>query len=247
LTADDVRHELAHLAIPENAPVLQKFFQAFPGGYGEGDTFLGVRVPEQRKLARRFRDLPPEQLSTLLRDTVHEHRLTGFFILVKRFEAGDAAGHARCFELCRRHLAGLNNWDLVDSVAPVLIGPYLAENPAFRPWLDDLSRSRVLWERRISILSTLAFIRAGDFTDTLRLAERLLHDEHDLMHKAVGWMLREVGKRDLATEEAFLDRHAHEMPRTALRYAIERFAPDRRQHYLQHRALRAGAKADPAG
>lgn len=232
-TADAVRQELARLSHPDKAAGVRKFFKAAPGEYAEGDAFLGVTMPEQRAIARRHRDLLPwDELPSLLRGEFHEHRMTGFLLLVSWFERGDAATRTRGFELCREHLAGLNNWDLVDTVAPSLIGPYLRETPVLLPWLDTLSRSRVLWERRISIMSTLAFIRAGEFSDTLRLAERLLHDEHDLMHKAVGWMLREVGNRDLAREEAFLDRHAHEMPRTMLRYAIERFSPARRQHYM---------------
>ncbi|MBJ6761497.1 DNA alkylation repair protein [Myxococcaceae bacterium JPH2] len=235
LTAAAVRHELALLADPHKATVLTRFFQCAPGGYGEGDRFIGVQVPPQRKLARTFRALPPEAISELLQDGIHEHRFTGFLILVGRFASGDTATRAHSFALCRTHLAGLNNWDLVDTVAPGLLGPHLLDNPTLKPWLDTLARSPVLWERRIAIISTLAFIRADAFEDTLRLAERLLHDKHDLMHKAVGWMLREVGNRDLKQEEAFLDRHAHEMPRTMLRYAIEKFPADRRQHFMRQK------------
>jgi 3-methyladenine DNA glycosylase AlkD len=233
VSAEAIQHALSRAADPEKAAFFPKFFKTGPGGYAEGDVFLGVTVPEQRRIARRYRDVPLEQLGGLLRSKVHEHRLTGFLILIAKFESADAPLRTRLFGFCREHLAGLNNWDLVDTVAPKLIGPYLIEHPELQPLLDTWARSRVLWERRIAILATQAFIRRGDFTRTLRLAELLLHDEHDLLHKAVGWMLREVGKRDLATEEAFLDRHAATMPRTMLRYAIERFSPERREHYLR--------------
>ncbi len=228
-----IRDELARAADPEKAAFYPRFFKTGPGEYAEGDVFLGVTVPEQRRIARRHKDLPLEPLGALLRSEVHEHRLTGFLILVTRFERADEAGRSRLFAFCREHLAGLNNWDLVDTVAPPLLGAYLLEHPELKPLLYELARSPVLWERRIAIMSTLAFIRAGDFKDTLKLAELLLHDEHDLIHKAVGWMLREVGNRDLASEESFLDRHAGEMPRTMLRYAIEKFPKAKREHYLK--------------
>lgn len=233
LSAEAVRHALAGVASPEKAAFLPRFFKTGPGEYAEGDVFLGVVVPEQRKLARRFKTLPLEHVSELVRGPVHEHRFTGFLILIAQYEKADASTRERFFAFCREHLAGLNNWDLVDLVAPALIGVHLAERPKLKPWLDELARSRVLWERRIAIISTFAFIRRGEFDDTLRIAERLLHDKHDLIHKAVGWMLRELGQRDLAREEAFLDRHAGEMPRTMLRYAIERFSPARRAHYMR--------------
>jgi 3-methyladenine DNA glycosylase AlkD len=233
MSAETIQRELARVANPEKAAFFPKFFKTGPGEYAEGDVFLGVTVPEQRKIARRYRDTPLAQVGELLHSKVHEHRFTGFLILVAQFEAADAPGRTRLFAFCREHLRGLNNWDLVDLVAPKLIGPYLAEHPELKPLLEQWARSQVLWERRIAVLSTLAFIRQGDLTDTLRLAELLLHDEHDLMHKAVGWMLREVGQRDLAREEAFLDRHATKMPRTMLRYAIEHFSPARRKHYMQ--------------
>ncbi|QRN99816.1 DNA alkylation repair protein [Archangium violaceum] len=228
--------ELARAADPEKAAFFPRFFKTGPGEYGEGDVFLGVTVPEQRRIARRHKDLPLEQVSELLRSEVHEHRFTGFVILVERFARADEAGRGRLFEFCREHLSRMNNWDLVDTVAPRLIGEYLLEHPELKPLLYGWAGSPVLWERRIAIMSTLAFIRAGDFTDTLKLAGVLLHDPHDLMHKAVGWMLREVGNRDRTAEETFLDRHAWEMPRTMLRYAIEKFSPARREHYLKIRS-----------
>ena len=228
-----IQDELARAAEPEKAAFYPRFFKTGPGEYAEGDVFLGVTVPEQRRIARRHKDLPLEQLGALLRSEVHEHRLTGFLILVTRFERADEAGRHRLFVFCREHLAGLNNWDLVDTVAPKLLGEYLLEHPELTPWLYELARSPVLWERRIAIMSTQAFIRAGDFEDTLKLSELLLHDEHDLIHKAVGWMLREVGNRDQAVAETFVRRHHRTMPRTMLRYAIERFPPDLRQRYMK--------------
>ncbi|WP_239013897.1 DNA alkylation repair protein [Archangium violaceum] len=231
-SAKSVQDELARAADPEKAAFFPKFFKTGPGGYAEGDVFLGVTVPEQRRIARRHKNLPLEQVRELLRSKLHEHRFTGFVILVEQFERADEAGRERLFTFCREHLAGMNNWDLVDTVAPRLIGAYLLEHPEHVPQLYDFARSPVLWERRIAIMATFAFIRAGDFTHTLKLAELLLHDEHDLIHKAVGWMLREVGNRNMATEETFLDRHAGEMPRTMLRYAIEKFPPARRKHYM---------------
>ncbi|ATB27296.1 DNA alkylation repair protein [Melittangium boletus] len=231
--ARTIQDELASAANPEKAAFFPRFFKTGPGQYAEGDVFLGVTVPEQRRIARRHKHLPLEQLRVLLRSEVHEHRLTGFIILVEKFEREDALGRDRLFAFCREHLAGVNNWDLVDLVAPRLMGVHLLAHPEHKSLLDEFVRSPVLWERRIAIMATFAFIRAGEFSDTLRLAEVLLQDPHDLIHKAVGWMLREVGKRELASEEAFLDRHAGRMPRTMLRYAIEKFPLERREHYMK--------------
>lgn len=232
-SAQSIQDELARAADPQKAALYPKFFKTGPGEYAEGDVFLGVTVPEQRRIARRNKALPLEQVHELVHSKVHEHRFTGFVILVEQFERADAPGRERLFAFCREHLAGLNNWDLVDTVAPKLIGAYLLEHPELQPLLYEYAHSPVLWERRIAILSTLAFIRAGQYADTLKLAEVLLHDEHDLIHKAVGWMLREVGNKDLASEESFLDRHAGEMPRTMLRYAIEKFPKAKREHYMK--------------
>lgn len=239
-TAKTVQDALTRAANPEKAAFFPKFFKTGPGEYAEGDVFLGVTVPEQRKIAKSHKSLPLEEVSVLVRSRIHEHRLTGFLILVARFERADAAERERLFTFCREHLAGLNNWDLVDTVAPKVIGAYLLEHRELMPMLHDFARSPVLWERRIAILSTHAFIRAGEFGETLKLARVLIRDPHDLIHKAVGWMLREVGDRDRASEESFLDRHAAEMPRTMLRYAIEKFSPERRKHYLEQKTSRGG-------
>jgi 3-methyladenine DNA glycosylase AlkD len=234
-SAQVIQDELARAADPEKAAFFPRFFKTGPGEYGEGDVFLGVTVPEQRRIARRHKHLPLEQVAELLRSKVHEHRFTGFVILVEKFEAAEEPERSGLFAFCCEHRAALNNWDLVDTVAPRLIGAYLLEHPELQSRLSEWARSPVLWERRIAMLSTLAFIRAGDFEPTLKLAGLLLQDPHDLMHKAVGWMLREVGNRDLAAEESFLDRHAWEMPRTMLRYAIEKLSPERRKHYLERK------------
>ena len=235
-----LRDELTRAANPKKAAFFPTFFKTGPGEYAEGDVFLGVTVPEQRRIARRHRELPLGELETLLHSPVHEHRFTGIVILVDQYERGEATERERLFAFCREHLAGVNNWDLVDTLAPRLLGVHLLAHPALKPLLHDWVRSPVLWERRIAILSTFAFIRAGEFTDTLDLARVLLKDPHDLMHKAVGWMLREVGKRDLSQLDAFLDSHAAEMPRTMLRYAIEKLSPARRAHYLSRKSHRKG-------
>ena len=233
MSAEDVKKELARVASPEKAAYLPRFFKALPGGYAEGDVFLGVTVPEQRRVARRHRDLPLSEVAELVRSPVHEHRFTGLLVLVARFESGESSTRERLFAFCREHLARVNHWDLVDLVAPRLIGPHLVEHPETRPLLDTWVRSASVWERRIAIMSTWAFIRRGEVEETLRLAGLLVEDRHEMVHKAVGWMLREVGKKDRAREEAFLERHAARMPRTMLRYALEHFSPERRVYYMR--------------
>jgi 3-methyladenine DNA glycosylase AlkD len=230
--ADIIMRELAQVADARKAAFFPRFFKTGPGGYSEGDQFLGVTVPLQRGIARRHRDTPLPELAKLVSSPIHEHRLTGFIILTEQFRKADEATRKRLFAFCRKHLARVNNWDIVDLVAPKLIGEHLLAHPELRPLLPTFARSSSLWKRRIAIMTTFAFIRRGDFADTLALAERLLHDPHDLIHKAVGWMLREVGERDLPTLEAFLERHAGEMPRTMLRYAIEKLPPRRRQDFM---------------
>ena len=225
--------ELAQAAKPEKAAFFPRFFKTGPGEYAEGDQFLGVTVPEQRRLARRHRELPLPEIAKLVSSPIHEHRLTGFLVLTEQFRKADEETRARLFAFCRKHLAGLNNWDLVDTVAPKIFGEHLIAHPELRKMLHTFAGDASLWKRRIAIIATQAFIRRGDFEDTLTLAERLLRDPHDLIHKAVGWMLREVGDRDRARLEGFLERHAAEMPRTMLRYAIEKFSPQRRRHFME--------------
>jgi 3-methyladenine DNA glycosylase AlkD len=228
---DAVRAELAALADPRRAAGLRRYLRMEPRGYGAGDQVIGVRVPDQRKIAgRHWRTCPLTAVADLLTSPIHEERLTALFILVRKFGKADDAGRREIYELFMRHTRNVDNWDLVDASAPYIAGPWLLDRD--RSDLDRLARSDVLWERRIAIMATFAFIKAGDYDWTFRLGEVLLHDPHDLIHKAVGWMLREVGNRDRAAEEAFLSRHCGTMPRVMLRYAIEKFPPARRKDYL---------------
>jgi 3-methyladenine DNA glycosylase AlkD len=226
-----IRARLRELADAETARFLQGFFKTGPGQYGAGDRFLGIKVPALRALAREHQDLAPRGVETLLQSPWHEKRLLALLILVRAFSRGDEASRQQVYELYVKNLHHVNNWDLVDGSAEHIIGPFLRERS--REFLYRLAASNVVWERRIAIQSTFHFIRHHDFADTLRLAALLLSDREDLIHKAVGWMLREVGKRDLAAEEGFLLAHYRRMPRTMLRYAIERFPEDRRQGYLK--------------
>ncbi|MGS2616828.1 DNA alkylation repair protein [Micromonospora sp. LZ34] len=230
-TSADVRHELASLADPRRAEGVSRFLQMVPGGYGEGDRAIGVAVPEQRRVAGRYwRDLSLAETGMLLKSSVHEERLTSLFILVRKFAKGDEEERGRIFGIILANTNRINNWDLVDSSAPYIVGPWLIDKD--RSVLDRLAGSSLVWDRRIAVMATFAFIKAGDFDWTFRLSERLLRDPHDLVHKAVGWMLREVGNRDRAAEEEFLARRYRVMPRVMLRYAIEKFEPQRRREYL---------------
>ncbi|MFH1591641.1 MAG: DNA alkylation repair protein [archaeon] len=232
-SADAVKQDLAELADEKKRVVLQGFFKTGPGEYGEGDVFLGVVVPEQRKVAKKHRGLSLEGVEELLASPVHEHRLTAIFILTDIYRRADKFGKRKAVDLYIANTSRVNNWDLVDLSAPQILGDYLLDKD--RSILRKSACSDLLWERRISIITTFAFIRNNEFSDTLEIADLLVSDTHDLMHKAVGWMLREVGKRDQKTEEAFLDRHAATMPRTMLRYAIERFDEKRRKYYMDKR------------
>jgi 3-methyladenine DNA glycosylase AlkD len=230
-TTADVRHELASLADTRRAEGVSRFLQIIPDGYSEDDRAIGVSVPEQRRVAGRYwRDLSLAETATLLTSDVHEERLTSLFILVRKFSKGNEKERGRIFTVVLANTGRINNWDLVDSSAPYIVGPWLIDKD--RSVLDRLAESSLVWDRRIAIMATLAFIKAGDFHWTFRLSERLLRDPHDLVHKAVGWMLPEVGNRDRAAEEGFLARRYRVMPRVMLRYAIEKFEPQRRREYL---------------
>ena len=226
-----LRSRLRRSASPKDARNLSRYFKTVPGEYGAGDRFIGVRVPALRRLAREFRALLPPAAARLLQSPIHEARLLALLILTNAYERAGESGRVAIYRLYLKNLARVNNWDLVDCSAPRIAGQHLEERP--REILFRLARSKFLWRRRVAVLATFHFIRRGDFADALRLAEFLLDDEQDLMHKAVGWMLREIGKRDLAELKKFLRRHAARMPRTMLRYAIEKLPERERQSYLQ--------------
>jgi 3-methyladenine DNA glycosylase AlkD len=230
---EELRSELARAADPEKARSLAWFFKTGKGQYGEGDKFLGLTVPQQRRVARKFRRMALGDIATMLSSEYHEHRFTALEILVAQYENGDDKARKEIFDFYLAHTRGINNWDLVDTSAPYIVGDYLRKRS--RRVLYRLAKSKNLWERRIAMVSTLGFIRDGDCEDTLAIAELLLGDQHDLIHKAMGWMLREAGKQEMGPVLAFLERHYHEMPRTALRYAIERLPPARRRAILAGR------------
>ncbi len=227
-----VQKKLRDKADKERAEHSERFFKTGKGEYGEGDKFLGLRVPEQRKIARSHKQLPLEEVEKLLQSEYHEERLTALIILTYKFEGSDPQLQEDIFECYMDNLESVNNWDLVDLSAPKIVGPYLEHRD--RNILYDLAKSENLWERRIAMISCLYFIKQGDFKDSLNIAQILLNDEHDLIHKAVGWMLREIGKIDLESEEQFLQSNNYsKIPRTMLRYAIEKFPEEKRQAYLK--------------
>lgn len=230
LRAAAIRRKLRAHAIPANVTILQRFFKTGPGEYGEGDRFIGVKVPGVRAVCRECRGAAPADVLLLLRSRVHEERLLALLMLVDAFAKGDQHEQHRIYDLYLDNTAFINNWDLVDASAAQIVGVWLGDRSK-RP-LTTLARSAHLWERRIAIIATFDYIRRGSFDETFRISDLLLHDKHDLIHKAVGWMLREAGKRDGAALRAFLAPRYTSMPRTMLRYAIERFPEAERKRYL---------------
>jgi 3-methyladenine DNA glycosylase AlkD len=231
MSLTEIRKKIAQQKNPQQAIILQRFFKTGKGEYGEGDIFYGIKVPEQRKIAGAFRNLSLDDLKILLASKVHEYRLIAALILVEQFSKADEVKRKTIFDFYLKNKKGINNWDLVDLSAPKIIGEYLFNKD--KTILYKFAHSKDLWEKRIAIISTQAFIRKGWFADTLALSEILLHDTHDLIHKAVGWMVREIGNRDIIVEEEFLKEHYKTMPRTMLRYAIEKFPEKKRLDYLK--------------
>ena len=230
-TAAEIEARLHEMGNAEDAKFLQGYFRTGPGEYGEGDRFLGIRVPALRKLVREYRGVPLPEVETLLRSPWHEVRLFALLLMVDAYPRADQAGREAIHRLYLASTDRINNWDLVDLSAPQIVGAHLEGRD--RSPLDRLARSELLWERRIAMLATQHFIRRGEFAPTLHVAEVLVNDRHDLIHKAVGWMLREVANRHRETAEDFLRRHHRTMPRTMLRYAIEKFPDALRRHYMQ--------------
>jgi len=249
MTAADVEQELEAFSHPDKKDVYQRFFKTGPGEYGEGDVFIGCTMPEQRAIAKRYEFLPFSELKKLLTSKIHEHRMTGLLILTYQYVDAEKKGKnskeekaffekkkEEIYRFYMKNLAAVNNWDLVDVTVPRIVGNHLYHYQEKKKIIYALVKSKRLWERRVAILATFPFIRKDSFEDILILCELLLDDEHDLMHKACGWMLREVGKRGAKGERAlkgFLERHVKEMPRTMLRYAIERFPKEKRKAWLR--------------
>lgn len=234
MSAKLVISELKEFASVGKATELQRFFKTGPGDYAEGDLFIGVVVPQTRKIAARYKDLPLSEISKLTSSDIHEVRLCGLIILNNQFKKSKNSEEKKKFfnfYLKELKAGNINNWDLVDVSAPTL-GEYLLEIEDPMAVLNKLAKSKSLWERRASVVFTFAFLRAGDLEPTYEMAERHLEDRHDLMHKAVGWLLREMGKRDPGLLRAFLQEHCTEMPRTALRYSIEKFSESERRKWL---------------
>jgi len=228
---DKIIKKLLEMGDPEIAAHLQGFFKTGKGEYAEGDIFLGIRVPDLRKCVKEYQEIPMDDTLELLRSPVHEARLLALFILVLQYGSGNDSDKDTIYRSYLLETRHVNNWDLVDSSAEHIIGAHLFNgdrHPIYR-----LAGSESLWERRIGIMSTFYFIKRGRFSDTLAIAELLLKDREDLIHKATGWMLREIGKRDMPVEEGFLNRFYRKMPRTMLRYAIEKFPEAERQAYLK--------------
>jgi 3-methyladenine DNA glycosylase AlkD len=231
LDLNNIINEIEKSANKEKAESLHRFFKTGPGEYGEGDVFIGLNNADQKIIAQKFFNLSLKDLESLLKNKIHECRSTALSILVNQYQKGNQEKREKIFNLYLRNIKHINNWDLVDISSYKIIGNYLLDKP--RDFLYQLSKAKDIWSRRISIISTFEFIRHNEFKDTFKIAEILINDSHDLIHKAVGWMLREVGKRDLAQEEKFLKKYYRLMPRTMLRYAIERFPNDKRIYYMK--------------
>jgi len=222
-----IKKDLQKLSNPKQAKILQRFFKTGKREYGEGDIFLGIKVPEQRKIAKKY-NLNLNDIQKLLNSRIHEHRLVSLFILIDKYKKSNEKKNI--FNLYLKNTKNINNWDLVDLSAPNIVGNYLLDKP--RKILYKLAKSKSLWKKRIAILATFEFIKNNEFKDAIKISELLLNDKHDLIHKGTGWMLREVGKRNQAIEEKFLKKYYRTMPRTMLRYAIERFSEEKRKFYL---------------
>ena len=225
---DSLKKDIERLSNPSKAKLLQRFFKTGKGEYGEGDIFLGIQVPEQRKIARKYKDLELNEIQELLKSKIHEYRLIALLILVEKYVK--SLNKKEIVDFYLKNTRNINNWDLVDLTSHKILGEYLKDKD--RSILFKLAKSKNLWEKRISIISTFAFIRNNDFNDSFKIAELLLKDKHDLIHKAVGWMLREIGKKDQDAEERFLKKYYKTMPRTMLRYAIERFDEKKKRFYM---------------
>lgn len=245
MTAANVRRDLQRLSRPSKVKILKSFFKTGPGQYAAGDRFIGVTVPDQRQVAKKYAAISLSEARKLLRSPIHEYRLTTLIILGNAY-ASDIRRHRtaeakRIGRFLYHHRGSINNWDLVDTITPQALGPYILAHD--RRQLTKLAQSQNLWDRRIAIMSTFPAIRRGDYTDTFRLATKLLNDDHDLIHKSVGWMLREVGNRHRPRLLTFLRQHVAHMPRTMLRYAIEKLPAAQRAEFINRGRLSENKKS----
>ena len=231
MSLTEIKKEIKKNADPRKAELLQRFFKTGLGQYGEGDIFLGIMVPVQRSIVKKYKHLSLKDLKVLLNSGIHEERLIALLILVEQYKKGDEQKKEDIFAFYHLHRKRINNWDLVDLTAHSISGSYLMDKD--KSLLYKLAESENIWDRRIAVMSTFYFIKYNVFDDALCIAEKLINDKHDLIHKAVGWMLREIGNRDMNTEEGFLEKHYKKMPRTMLRYAIEKFPEKKRLAYLK--------------
>ena len=231
MSLQEIKQKLQELADAGKAAHHQKFFKTGKGQYGEGDIFLGVKIPQLRKLAAEFKTLPIRDCETLLQAPIHEERMLALFLLIRHFKKGDPDTKTLIYNMYMDNTQYINNWDLVDSSALHIVGAYIEDRD--QSVLIQMARDGHLWQQRIAVIATFKYIKTSNFDTALQVIEILVNHPHDLIHKATGWMLREIGKRDLKTEEDFLDRYAPTMPRTMLRYAIEKFPPEKRKHYLE--------------
>lgn len=229
----DIIKEIKSRENKDKAKFLARFFKTGKGEYAEGDVFLGIMVPESRKIAEKFKDMPMNEVKSLLASRIHEHRLIALMILIEKYKKGAESEKRRIFDFYLKNSKSINNWDLVDLSAPQIVGNFLLERKKEGKILYSLARSKNIWEKRIAIVSTFAFIKNKQLEDTFKISEILLKDKHDLIHKAVGWMLREAGKRDIDKEREFLKSHCLIMPRTMLRYAIEKFDEKERKYFMK--------------
>ena len=227
---EQLKKELQEASSPEKVEIYQRFFKTGKGQYGEGDIFIGLTMPEQRRISGKYTDLSLPKIQELLNSKIHEHRMSGLIILVNKYKKASEHEKENIFGFYLKNTKRINNWDLVDVTCPNIVGNFLFDKN--KRVLYELVHSENLWERRIAIVSTMFFIRKGEFEDALAISEILLNDKHDLIHKAVGWMLREVGKKDIEALKTFLKYHYKNMPRTTLRYSIERFPEEERKSYL---------------
>ncbi len=223
--------ELQDNASSEKAEIYKKFFKTGKGEYGEGDIFIGLTMPQQREISRKYIDLSIPKIQELLKSKIHEHRMVGLIILTEKYKNSSERDKADIFNFYINNTKNINNWDLVDVTCPRIVGDFLLDKD--KKILYEMVRSNNLWERRIAIVSTWKFIHEGEFGDVLAISELLLEDKHDLIHKAVGWMLREVGKKDEDVLRNFLRGNYSRLPRTTLRYAIERFPEEKRKRFLR--------------